>query len=107
MSVDSTEARLEAQDGRATLSGAVDFATVAGLWKESDRLFEAASSKSIEVSLQQVGAADSAGLALLVGWLARAREEGVQLAYVDVPDRIRALAQISEVEPMFTESRRG
>jgi len=97
----ATTARVDAQGGRAALSGEVGFGSAAALWKETSRLLAAAEDNALEVDLAKVESADSAGLALLVGWLAAAKHQGVALRYVNVPDRIRGLAGISEVEPLF------
>lgn len=97
----AAEATLDAQGGRAALSGEVGFGTVATLWKSTSRLIDSAEASAIEVDLGRVERADSAGLALLVGWLAAAKQKGVALRYVNVPERIRGLAAISEVEPLF------
>lgn len=101
MSTTAAVPRIDAQGGRASLRGEVGFGTVAGLWKDTSRLLAAAEGQALEVDLADVVAADSAGLALLIGWLAAARQKGVALRYVNVPARIRGLANISEVEPLF------
>jgi phospholipid transport system transporter-binding protein len=55
----------------------------------------------ITFDLQGVGEADSAGLALLVDWLASARAAGRTLRYAQVPGQLRALAKLSDVEPLL------
>jgi phospholipid transport system transporter-binding protein len=52
---------------------------------------------ALSFDLQGVPAADSAGLALLIDWLATARALGRSLRYVGVPETLRALAELSEV----------
>jgi phospholipid transport system transporter-binding protein len=49
------------------------------------------------IDLQGVPIADSAGLALLIDWLAMARAHGSTLRYVGVPETLLALAELSEV----------
>lgn len=44
---------------------------------------------------------DSAGLAVLIEWCAVAAHRGVRLKFSGLPDRLRRLAQISEVETLL------
>ena len=57
---------------------------------------------ALTIDLQGVLAADSAGLALLIDWLAIARVKGCTLRYVKVPEALRALAALSEVEALIS-----
>jgi phospholipid transport system transporter-binding protein len=52
---------------------------------------------ALTIDLQGVPAADSAGLALLIDWLAMARAQQTTLRYVAVPSTLHALAELSEV----------
>lgn len=49
----------------------------------------------------RIEAADSAGLAVLIDWLAAARASGHALRYVGLPQGFAALARISEVEALL------
>ncbi len=53
------------------------------------------------IDLAGVGAADSAGLAVLVEWLAHARNRGIDLRYESIPPQIRAIARISDIESLL------
>lgn len=53
------------------------------------------------VDLAGVTSADSAGLAVLVEWLAAAAERGGSLAFESVPAQLRAIARISDLEPLL------
>ncbi|RYZ59182.1 MAG: STAS domain-containing protein, partial [Proteobacteria bacterium] len=55
-----------------------------------------------EADLGGVDAVDSAGLALLIGWLADAKRTGGTLRYTGIPDRLLAIARISEVDALLT-----
>jgi ABC-type transporter Mla MlaB component len=44
---------------------------------------------------------DSAGLALLVDWLAAAHAAGAQLRYLHLPAPARTLARLSDVESLL------
>lgn len=94
------EGRLEGIGaGRLRLSGELTFSTVSGLWRRTDLLLQAG--PRVEVDLSGVTRADSAGLALLVGWLSRARAAQVELRFTAVPERLVALARISEAEGLL------
>lgn len=51
----------------------------------------------LEIDCQGVTAADSAGLAVLLDWLAVAKANGRSLRYLHLPAGLTALASISEV----------
>ena len=55
----------------------------------------------IEVDLSGVEASDSAGLAVLIEWLAWARRSGRSLHFAGVPDSLHTIARISELEGLL------
>jgi phospholipid transport system transporter-binding protein len=55
------------------------------------------------IDLAQVSEADSAGLAVLVEWLARARLLGTTIHYANIPAQILAVARISELDSLLTD----
>jgi len=57
----------------------------------------------IEMDLSQVSSGDSAGLAVLIEWLAAARAHKVRLRYTNVPTQILAVARISDIEELLTQ----
>jgi phospholipid transport system transporter-binding protein len=61
----------------------------------------AAASGELQFDLQGVAVSDSAGLALLVDWLADARAQQRTLRYGQVPEALRALAKLSDVESLI------
>jgi phospholipid transport system transporter-binding protein len=64
----------------------------------------AAASGDLEFDLQSVAASDSAGLALLIDWLAEARAQQRTLRYGQASEALRALARLSEVESLIAPS---
>jgi phospholipid transport system transporter-binding protein len=90
--------------GEVALTGTVGFATAPSLWRERQRLIAAAQGGQVVVDLGEVERVDSAGLALLVALIADARAAGVALGYRRVPERLLAIARISEVDSLLTES---
>lgn len=79
------------------------FATVEKLRPQGIALIDAAQTE-LRLDLSGVAAADSAGLALLVHWLACARSAGKRLFYVRAPAALMALAQLSDVAPLLAEA---
>ena len=62
-------------------------------------------SSEIQVDCGGVTESDSAGLAVLLDWLALARSRKVPLRFVGLPDRLFAIAQISEIEGLLAPQR--
>jgi phospholipid transport system transporter-binding protein len=53
------------------------------------------------VDLSGVASADSAGLAVLVEWLAAVNERGGTLRFASVPEQLVAIARISDLERLL------
>lgn len=87
------------QDGYR-LQAPLLFATVPALRPQGVALIGAAQGQ-LRIDLSAVAAADSAGLALLIDWLACARSAGKPLVYERIPDALMALARLSDVEPLL------
>jgi phospholipid transport system transporter-binding protein len=94
----SAHLRRESEE-RFTLAGEITFATVPRLSKFGLELLRGSGERYL--SLAAVERTDSAGLALLVDWLASARAQGISLHYEAMPDKLRGLAAISEVDALL------
>lgn len=79
------------------------FASVPAISEQGSDLI-AAAADTLVFDLQRVPAIDSAGLALLVDWLARARVRECKLSYVQPPQTLLSLAKLSDVERLFSDS---
>ena len=91
-------------EGDFALVGALTFETVPGLWEEGERVF--GDCPALSLDLGAVSRADSAGLALLVDWLRRAREYGQDVRFSNIPDQMLAMARASgldQVLPMYRQ----
>ena len=55
------------------------------------------------IDLSRVTEADSAGLAVLVEWLATAKSRGTVIHYEGIPAQILAVARISDLESLLTD----
>jgi phospholipid transport system transporter-binding protein len=89
--------------GRLSLRGELTFTTVEQLDEPVERLRSAQQAGRVDVDLGGVTRADSAGLALLVGFIAAARESQFSVAFRGVPDRLQAIARISEVDALLEQ----
>lgn len=81
-------------DGTLAVSGVLTFDAVPDVLKQSAAWIDKAGGP-ITMDLKEVRRADSAGLALLVEWLRRAKEKGRQLRFVNVPDQVRSLIRVN------------
>ena len=89
-------------EGRFRVTGNLGFETVGALLAASRQQFSATTgTRQIEVDLSGVTHGDSAGLALLIEWLKFAQGAGQDIRYTGIPEQLRALARISEVEALL------
>ena len=91
-------------DGRFAIKGNLTFDTAEKLLRESEKPFS--EHTRIEVDLAGVKKADSAGLALLLEWITWANHTVREIRYVDIPERILAIARTTEVEPLLYRGER-
>jgi phospholipid transport system transporter-binding protein len=85
--------------GRCTVAGDLTLATAWDLWRQlqASGLLRSASN----VDLGQVAQSDSAGLALLVAWRASCLANGGDLGIIALPQRLAALAQLTNADAML------
>jgi phospholipid transport system transporter-binding protein len=81
--------------------GALTFRTASRACVAGEQAFAAATAQAVQVDCAKVTGADSAGLAVLVDWVAMARRTGRVLHFTNLPPEIVAVAAISEVEDLF------
>lgn len=55
----------------------------------------------LEIDLGQVRRADSAGLALLVEWLAKAKHSDTNIRFLNMPKQMREIARITELDSLL------
>ena len=91
-------------EGRFVVHGVLAFETVSRVLEESKDLFSEYS--IIEVDFSGVTRSDSAALALLIEWVNWAKHYVREISYTNIPKEIRSVAEISEVEWMFTAGAR-
>ncbi len=98
-----SEARLEAgADGVFHVHGELGFATAARAYAESGEVVRAAApDRPLVFDLAGVTRVDSAGVALLLAWLRGARERGLELRLRNVPEQLRSIAEVSDLDALL------
>jgi phospholipid transport system transporter-binding protein len=91
----------ETGPGRLSVRGALTFATARQARELGLRVLAAAAATQLELDCAGVTASDSAGLAVLLDFLAWARHAGRGLRLTELPEEVRAIARISEVDALL------
>lgn len=86
---------------RLVASGELGFATATEALAAGVRLLDGG---ACTIDLAKVTESDSAGLAVLIEWIAHARSKGCALRYENVPAQILAIARISDVQDLLLPS---
>jgi phospholipid transport system transporter-binding protein len=92
----------EPSAGRVVVTGELTFATARDARQLGVAVFERSDAKSFVVDCKGVTRADSAGLAVLLDWLAWARRKSRTISLENLPDSLVAIARISEVDGLLT-----
>jgi phospholipid transport system transporter-binding protein len=90
-------------DGRLEASGALGYESAGRALPGGLALIE--KGKPCTIDLSRVTEADSAGLAVLVEWLATARARGATIRYEGIPAQILAVARISDLESLLQDGK--
>ena len=94
--------RVTREGERCRIEGTLDFDTAR---EALESLAPALASGEVRtVDLSGVTRSNSAALALLVEWRALARRAGYALAFAGIPEGIRQLARVCEVEGLIGEA---
>jgi phospholipid transport system transporter-binding protein len=86
---------------RWVAQGPLTFATARRARVLGIELLGRAAPGALEIDGSGITVADSAGLAVLLDWLASAKRCGRQLRYTHLPPGLAALARISEVDELL------
>ena len=81
------------------LAGVIDFSSARAALERVEPLVARGEIRRID--LGGVTRSNSAGLALMIEWLAVARREGRPLEFVAVPDGLRQLAAVCQVDTLI------
>jgi phospholipid transport system transporter-binding protein len=93
---------VEQSKGVFLLTGELTFASANRALKRSAEAFSQRS--ELVFDLSAVRRVDSAGLALLLDWLRRARELDVALRYVNLPEQMLAIARLVHVDNILARA---
>jgi phospholipid transport system transporter-binding protein len=94
---------VEASPDRLDVRGALTFATARLAYEAGLRTLRkhGAANAPLQVDCAGVTESDSAGLAVLIEWLATGERLGREVRFSNLPDGIRAVAQISDVSALL------
>jgi phospholipid transport system transporter-binding protein len=87
--------------GRLQAEGLLTFASARRARELGLEALEAAGEGALLIDCQGITVADSAGLAVLLDWLAAARAHGRSLRFAHLPQGLAALGRISEVSELL------
>jgi phospholipid transport system transporter-binding protein len=87
----------ESSPGKFVARGPLTFATARLARQSGLAAFAAAGSRQIEVDCSGITSSDSAGMAVLLDWLAFAKRTGRSLHFTNLPEQVQAIARITDV----------
>lgn len=89
--------------GKIQVRGALTFVTARQARAAALKLLADPAAPTLEIDCSSVTASDSAGLAVLLDWLALAKRRGRSVAFKELPAPIRAVAHLSDVESLLNQ----
>ena len=92
----------EPTSGRVVVTGELTFGTAREARQIGILVLESSRAERIVVDCSAVSRADSAGLAVLLDWLAWGRRRSKPLSLQNLPASLIAIARISEVDGLLT-----
>lgn len=92
----------EATSGRVTVTGELTFASARDARQLGILVLEGSRAERIVIDCAGVTRADSAGLAVLLDWLAWGRRKSRVVSLENLPPSLVAIARISEVDELLT-----
>src|SRR5687768_11730228 len=92
----------EPSSGRVVVAGALTFATARDARQLGLLVLEGSRAERIVVDCSGVTRADSAGLAVLLEWLAWSRRKNRPVSFERLPASLVAIARISEIDGLLT-----
>jgi phospholipid transport system transporter-binding protein len=92
----------EPGSGRVAVTGELTFATAREARQLGTLVLEGSRAERIVIDCAGVTRADSAGLAVLLDWLAWGRRRSRAVTFENLPASLVAIARISEVDGLLT-----
>jgi len=87
--------------GQFAARGALTFATARRARQQGLESFHPAGARELRVDCSGINVADSAGLTVLLDWLAHAKAAGRSLCFANLPQGLLAIARISDVDGLL------
>lgn len=94
---------VDLRSGEVEVRGPLTFATAKLARAAGRRLIEASGDSTLAISCAGVSESDSAGLAVLLEWLALAKRHGRNIRFTALPAPIQAVAQLSNVDTLLNQ----
>jgi phospholipid transport system transporter-binding protein len=91
----------ETSPGQFAARGPLTFATARRARESGEAAFGAANSRELQVDCSGVTSSDSAGMTVLLDWLALAKRAGRSMHFANLPEQVHALARISDVQELL------
>ena len=82
------------------LSGRLTFQTVPRIQEHIGTMLQG-EPQPVTIDLRGISLADSAGLALMIEWLQRARAVQREIVYANVPEQVRQLIRVNGLTQIF------
>lgn len=104
-------AKVTLTEGLMQVSGDIDFRTVVSLRAEGESLIKKIGASTVDetqkkrdlgVDLADVGAVNTAAMALLISWHRTAHEYGIRLEYRNAPAPLLAISQMSDLASLLS-----
>jgi phospholipid transport system transporter-binding protein len=92
----------EPTQGRIVVTGELTFATARDARQLGVLVLESSRAERLVIDCAAVSRADSAGLAVLLDWLAWGRRKSRAVTLQNLPQSLVAIARISEVDGLLT-----
>lgn len=83
------------------MRGSLTFATARKAREDGIQKFASCGARACEVDCSGISASDSAGLTVLLDWLALAKRDQRSLRYLNLPEGLLAIAKISEIDELL------
>ena len=99
MSHAASKAVVEQSGDTVMVSGVLDFTSANDALESVSSYIRA--NNALDIDLAGVVESNSAGLALLIEWLAVARREGHSVTFHHIPDSLRQLAGVCQVDGLI------
>lgn len=99
-----TEAKIDVKaNGGIAIIGELNHQTVPALLKSSGTLFDTGNGQrgDLDIDLTAVSRSDSAGVALLIEWLRRAKKSQRQIRFNNMPKQMHEIAKVTGVDKML------